>query len=64
MQNSKFLVQEQNFQKNCSMDQILAKYNLRTGPDRTNGPEEGLVRGYKRGTGPNELRTASLWHVA
>ena len=25
------------------------------GPDRTNRPEEGLVRGYKRGTGPNGI---------
>ena len=25
------------------------------GPDRTNGPEEGLVHDYKRGTGPNGI---------
>ena len=25
------------------------------GPDRINGPEEGLVRGYKKGNGPNDI---------
>ena len=33
----------------------MAKYNLRTGPDRTNVPEEGLVHAYKMGTGPNDI---------
>ena len=25
------------------------------GSDRTNGPKEGLVHGYKKGTGPNDI---------